>query len=90
MIALAAARQNQLFQAPLAVAFFPVLPEAIKLVIEDARGNRNVVDNQIASLDFIRSLKNLDSVSGRGRCMDNIFIDHLWRLREHEVSTCMG
>ena len=44
--------------------------------------------SQFTSLDFTGVLKNASiriSMDGRGRCMDNIFIERLWRSLEYEA-----
>ncbi len=44
--------------------------------------------SQFTSLDFTGVLKNADvaiSMDGRGRCMDNIFIERLWRSLKYEA-----
>jgi putative transposase len=44
--------------------------------------------SQFTSLDFTRVLKDADvaiSMDGRGRCMDNIFIERLWRSLKYEA-----
>ena len=44
--------------------------------------------SQFTSFDFIGVLKSAEitiSMDGRGRCMDNIFIERLWRSLKHEA-----
>ena len=44
--------------------------------------------SQFTSLDFTGVLKNASiriSMDGRGRCMDNIFIERLWRSLKYEA-----
>jgi putative transposase len=44
--------------------------------------------SQFTSLDFTGTLKDADvaiSMDGRGRCMDNIFIERLWRSLKYEA-----
>ena len=44
--------------------------------------------SQFTSLDFTGVLKDADvtiSMDGRGRCMDNIFIERLWRSLKYEA-----
>ena len=44
--------------------------------------------SQFTSLDFTGALKDAKvtiSMDGRGRCMDNIFIERLWRSLKHEA-----
>ena len=44
--------------------------------------------SQFTSLDFTRTLKDAGvaiSMDGRGRCMDNIFIERLWRSLKYEA-----
>jgi len=44
--------------------------------------------SQFTSLDFTSALKNAGvaiSMDGRGRCMDNIFIERLWRSLKYEA-----
>ncbi len=44
--------------------------------------------SQFTSRDFTGTLKNADvaiSMDGRGRCMDNIFIERLWRSLKYEA-----
>ncbi len=44
--------------------------------------------SQFTSLDFTAALKDADvaiSMDGRGRCMDNIFIERLWRSLKYEA-----
>ncbi len=44
--------------------------------------------SQFTSLDFTGALKDADiriSMDGRGRCMDNIFIERLWRSLKYEA-----
>ena len=44
--------------------------------------------SQFTSLDFVGVLKDATiaiSMDGRGRCMDNIFIERLWRLLKYEA-----
>ncbi len=44
--------------------------------------------SQFTSLDFTAKLKDADvaiSMDGRGRCMDNIFIERLWRSLKYEA-----
>ncbi len=44
--------------------------------------------SQFTSLDFTATLKNAGitiSMDGRGRCMDNIFIERLWRSLKYEA-----
>jgi len=44
--------------------------------------------SQFTSCDFTGALKDADiaiSMDGRGRCMDNIFIERLWRSLKYEV-----
>ena len=44
--------------------------------------------SQFTSCDFTGTLKDADvaiSMDGRGRCMDNIFIERLWRSLKYEA-----
>ena len=44
--------------------------------------------SQFTSLDFTGALKNAEiaiSMDGRGRCLDNIFIERLWRSLKYEA-----
>ena len=44
--------------------------------------------SQFTSFDFTGALKNAGvaiSMDGRGRCMDNIFIERLWRSLKYEA-----
>ena len=44
--------------------------------------------SQFTSLDFTGVLKDADvtiSMDGRGRCMDNVFIERLWRSLKYEA-----
>jgi len=44
--------------------------------------------SQFTSADFIKVLKNRDisiSMDGRGRCLDNVFIERLWRSVKYEL-----
>ncbi len=44
--------------------------------------------SQFTSFDFTGILKNAEitiSMDGRGRCMDNIFIERLWRSLKYEA-----
>ena len=44
--------------------------------------------SQFTSLDFTGTLKDAGvaiSMDGRGRCMDNIFIERLWRSLKYEA-----
>jgi putative transposase len=43
---------------------------------------------QFTSADFISALRNKDiriSMDGRGRCLDNVFIERLWRSLKYEL-----
>ncbi len=65
--------------------------EALKDAL--ARGGRPEIFNtdqgsQFTSFDFTGVLKDADvaiSMDGRGRCMDNIFIERLWRSLKYEA-----
>ncbi len=52
------------------------------------RATARTQDSQFTSLDFTGALKDADiriSMDGRGRCMDNIFIERLWRSLKYEA-----
>jgi putative transposase len=61
------------------------LEEALKINIPDIHNSDQGV--QYTSLDYIKILQNEKigiSMDGRGRCMDNIFTERLWRSVKYE------
>ncbi len=62
----------------------PIYPDSAKSLIDGTRPTRS----QFTGFDFTGVLKNAGvriSMDGRGRCMDNIFIERLWRSLKYEA-----
>ena len=56
--------------------------------VSGAAKARAAQGSQFTSCDFTGALKDTDvtlSMDGRGRCMDNIFIERLWRSLKYEA-----
>src|SRR6202040_4252171 len=67
------------------VALRPRIHEALARYGKPAIFNTDQ-GSQFTSLDFTGVLKDAEvaiSMDGRGRCMDNIFIERLWRLLKY-------